>query len=101
MCRDSKLARAGDGGRAGRLVPRRLRKASVHLRCAPSYSFPSQRGGTRGTYSKDVPMLLLHPCQEAGGILPELQGMTQPRNGAGIQRGLTRSPAEATVGVTT
>lgn len=63
----------------------------------PSCSSFSLPRGTEGTYSKDITMLLFHPCEEAGSIFSKLQGMAQPGDTAQVQGRLARSPAETTV----
>lgn len=51
----------------------------------------------RDTYSKDIPMLLLHPGEEAGSIFSKLQGVVQPGDTAQVQGRFARSPAETIV----
>lgn len=54
----------------------------------------------RDTYSKDIPMLLLHPGEEAGSIFPKLQGIAQPGDTAQVQGRFARSPAGTTALIT-
>lgn len=54
----------------------------------------------KDTYSKDIPMLLLHPGEEAGSIFSKLQGVAQPGDTAQVQGRFTRSPAETIMLIT-
>lgn len=86
------------GWTTGQLVYGWILKKSVNSRftrsSCSSPSFP------RGTYSKDVTMLLLHPSEEASSIFSKLQGVAQPGDTAQVQGRLARSPAEVTALVT-
>jgi len=86
------------GWPTGQLAYGWILKKSVNSRYA--WSSCSSPSFPRGTYSKDVPMLLLHPSEEAGSIFSKLQGVTQPGDTAQVQGRLARSPAEVTALVT-
>lgn len=66
-----------------------------HDRTSCSYPFLP-----RDTYSKDIPMFLLHPGEEAGSIFSKLQGVAQPGDAAQVQGRFARSPAETIVLIT-
>lgn len=84
-----------------RLACAQVLEGSINIRYeSPGCSSPSLPRGTRGTYSEDIAMLLLHPREEAGGIFSKLQGIAQPGDAAQVQGRLSRSPAGATVLIT-
>lgn len=86
------------GWTTGQLAYGWILKKSVNSRYA--WSSCSSPSFPRGTYSKDVTMLLLHPSEEAGSIFSKLQGVAQPGDTAQVQGRLARSPAEVTALVT-
>ena len=86
------------GWTTGQLAYGWILKKSVNSRY--TWSSCSSPSFPRGTYSKDVPMLLLHPSEEAGSIFSKLQGVAQPGDTAQVQGRLARSPAEVMALVT-
>ena len=103
-CTDIDRMLAGPLGGCGMsgLPCARVLEESVNIRYdSPGCSSPSLPRGTRDTYSKDITMFLLHPCEEAGSIFSKLQGIAQPGDAAQVQGRLARSPAGTTVLITT
>lgn len=86
------------GWTTGQLAYGWILKKSVNSR--HTWSSCSSPSFPRGTYSKDVTMLLLHPSEEAGSIFSKLQGVAQPGDTAQVQGRLARSPAEVMALVT-